>query len=729
MTTWTHFSLFQTGATLSGRGFWRSTDGATWQKTASLEAATVISGTATSVGLNFLTDTSKTWVVNAYQSGAGVAWWLIDSAGTIFLISSNTKDTLTVVGTPAAGAYRLGRVICYAEANWTSVVGLASTTDGSNTAIFITYNLWLYRSLDAGDTWEIAIAPTAGHGGSHSVACDPRTPGKVCVIGITKSAVSTSGLLAGTMTTTWTLGTAYPDSIHPGNDNAHWDSTGRIYVCTTEGVLLSGDGRTWEKIRHILNVADRIEQVYSPPYPSESSPLWASRATGLYRCQMDGTKWTGLFEGESGGDPMGDVVPTGTPTNYIPAAANTSPSSNGLVNVYGFAFTATKLVVCGPHVASHPIWTTPISNIASGSPTWTAATITDGAGITWANLYTSPTTSSTLYTMSYTLVAGKGGIWKSVDNGVTWAKSNTNQEGATVTFLFNIVPIAAPARFGYGPWTTPTLPTDRTRKFSMCFDMGGKAWHYWRESEISGHYYDPVNKVMRAWGPLQGGHVHVRGGAVAPEIYFQLVGFANADRLKRFRHVEVDLTSDVSDWTCEFVIDGVTSRAVTKSVTNRGWWRYGAAIGNLIATYGPNVPTSTPPESVAVPTTAVNTTTETFTIVGHQFFDGQPLVYNNGGGASITNLTSGTTYYVVGTSGNTFKVSASLGGAPVNLGSTGNNAQTLTVSAAYGMPRRQTLRFPCPTGGRGRVMGFVLKSSSFAGFLRIHTVTPNTAEV
>lgn len=717
MTTWTHYSLFGTDGALTGRGLWRSEDGATWYKCPALEDTTVVSGTATSVGLNFLTDTSKAWVVNAYQSGAGVSWWLVDSAGTNFLISSNTADTLTVVGTPAAGAYKLGRVICFAEANWPNMVGLATTTNGTSTAIFATYGGYLYRSLDYGETFESCIAVGAGHGGSLTVVCDPRTAGKVCVIGPTKSAVSTSGLVAGSMLATWTLGTAYPDSIHPGAYNAHWDRTGRIYVLATGGVLLSGDGKAWQKTRHLILIgAGSLVEVFSPPSPSATRPLWVRTTVGAFRGIMDGERWTGLLEGESGGDPDEDVVPEGTATNFKPA---------GLTSVDSMAFTTGKMLVCG----AEGIYHTPIASATTGTPTWTLATITDGAGVNWSSLYTHPTTRATAFAATRTVVATKGGIWKSVDGGVTWAKSNAGQESAANTLLYGIVPIAAPAAPGYGPWTTPTLPSTRTRKFSMCFDMGGKAWHYWKESEIGGHYYDPVNKIMRAWGPLQGGHVHVRGGAVAPEIYFQLVGFANADRLKRFRHVEVDLTSDVSDWTCEFVTDGVTSRAVTKSVTNRGWWRYGAAIGNLIATYGPNIPTSNPPESVAVPTSAVNTTTETFTIVGHQFFDGQPLVYNNGGGASITNLTSGTTYYVVGTSGNTFKVSASLGGAPVNLGSTGNNAQTLTVSAAYGMPRRQTLRFPCPSGGRGRVMGFVLKSTSFAGFLRIHTVTPNTAEV
>lgn len=57
-------------------------------------------GTSTSVGLNFLTDTTKTWTVNQW-----VGFKLYDSAGTEFAITANTATTLTVAGTPVAGHY------------------------------------------------------------------------------------------------------------------------------------------------------------------------------------------------------------------------------------------------------------------------------------------------------------------------------------------------------------------------------------------------------------------------------------------------------------------------------------------------------------------------------------------------------------------------------------------------------------------------------------------------
>jgi len=62
----------------------------------------VETGTSTSVGLNFLTDTNKAWFTDEVKNLT-----LIDSGSATFNVTSNTNDTLTVVGTPAAGAYKL----------------------------------------------------------------------------------------------------------------------------------------------------------------------------------------------------------------------------------------------------------------------------------------------------------------------------------------------------------------------------------------------------------------------------------------------------------------------------------------------------------------------------------------------------------------------------------------------------------------------------------------------
>jgi hypothetical protein len=61
-------------------------------------------GTSTSVGLKYLTDTSKNWSSNSW---AGL-YKLIDSGSNVFTINSNTTNTLTLAsGTPASGFYRI----------------------------------------------------------------------------------------------------------------------------------------------------------------------------------------------------------------------------------------------------------------------------------------------------------------------------------------------------------------------------------------------------------------------------------------------------------------------------------------------------------------------------------------------------------------------------------------------------------------------------------------------
>ncbi len=81
-------------------------------------------GTSTSVGSGFLTDTSKTWSTNEHQGDV-----LIDSADDSFKINSSDADTVYVTGTPASGAYRIVKDhvgVCFGErpADYTNVVTL-----------------------------------------------------------------------------------------------------------------------------------------------------------------------------------------------------------------------------------------------------------------------------------------------------------------------------------------------------------------------------------------------------------------------------------------------------------------------------------------------------------------------------------------------------------------------------------------------------------------------------
>jgi hypothetical protein len=63
---------------------------------------TLITGSSTSVGENFLTDTSKSWYTDECKNLT-----LTDAVSSTFTVTENDGNTLTVVGTPAAGSYTL----------------------------------------------------------------------------------------------------------------------------------------------------------------------------------------------------------------------------------------------------------------------------------------------------------------------------------------------------------------------------------------------------------------------------------------------------------------------------------------------------------------------------------------------------------------------------------------------------------------------------------------------
>ena len=100
------------------------------------------------------------------------------------------------------------------------------------------------------------------------------------------------------------------------------------------------------------------------------------------------------------------------------------------------------------------------------------------------------------------------------------------------------------------------------------------------------------------------------------------------------------------------------------------------------------VPTATiaAPASLTIATTAVSTTADTITSVGHKLLTGTKLTYANGGGASITGLTSTTAYYTIVVDADTFKLASSLAnaqaGTAIDLTGTGNALQTFTGDSA-----------------------------------------------
>jgi hypothetical protein len=100
----------------------------------------IITGTSSSVGLNFLADTAKSWFVNECKNLT-----LVDSAAAEFLVISNTSDTITVDGTPTAGAYYLKTGLP------TSAVAFCAFEDSSNGGYGYTK---LEVSFDGGSTYQ-----------------------------------------------------------------------------------------------------------------------------------------------------------------------------------------------------------------------------------------------------------------------------------------------------------------------------------------------------------------------------------------------------------------------------------------------------------------------------------------------------------------------------------------------------------------------------------------------
>jgi hypothetical protein len=86
---------------------------------------------------------------------------------------------------------------------------------------------------------------------------------------------------------------------------------------------------------------------------------------------------------------------------------------------------------------------------------------------------------------------------------------------------------------------------------------------------------------------------------------------------------------------------------------------------------------------MTIATTDVNTTTNFITSTAHGLVNGAELNYNNQGGTSITGLTSGSDYFVVNKTVDTFQLALTSGGAAIDITGTGNNAQTFASTGNY----------------------------------------------
>lgn len=99
----------------------------------------------------------------------------------------------------------------------------------------------------------------------------------------------------------------------------------------------------------------------------------------------------------------------------------------------------------------------------------------------------------------------------------------------------------------------------------------------------------------------------------------------------------------------------------------------------------------------------VNLTTNVFTKAGHGLTNTDRVVYHNGGGTSITGLTSGTVYFVVGVSGNDFQLSLTSGGAAIDISGTqsalSSNTLILPMSMEWIVHNQRDIIFMNPLMG------------------------------
>jgi len=129
------------------------------------------------------------------------------------------------------------------------------------------------------------------------------------------------------------------------------------------------------------------------------------------------------------------------------------------------------------------------------------------------------------------------------------------------------------------------------------------------------------------------------------------------------------------------------------------------AVGSAYLTV-PTVTVAKPRRTI--PTANVNTTTTIVTYTAHGLVAGDAVAYNNGGGASATGLTSGTTYYVATASlaANTFEVKAAntSGTLAATVATSGTGGQFTCGNSTLAAGDRVTITGTL--GGTGTITGY-----------------------
>lgn len=115
-------------------------------------------------------------------------------------------------------------------------------------------------------------------------------------------------------------------------------------------------------------------------------------------------------------------------------------------------------------------------------------------------------------------------------------------------------------------------------------------------------------------------------------------------------------------------------------------------------TFANTVAATYQPAEVFDGATGVDPATNQITVTAHGWSVGQAVVYSNGGGTSVVGLTSGNTYYIQSVpTANTVTLSATKGGAVVDITADG-------VGAAHSLTPKSTAVFSANLGGSARIL-------------------------
>jgi len=95
---------------------------------------------------------------------------------------------------------------------------------------------------------------------------------------------------------------------------------------------------------------------------------------------------------------------------------------------------------------------------------------------------------------------------------------------------------------------------------------------------------------------------------------------------------------------------------------------------------------SVPGATFIVEPADVDDGTDIFTFLNHGLIDGTSVALTNSGGALPDPLLSGTTYFIVSATANTFQLATTLAGSPIDLLDTGVGIHVFTYGSVSGVP-------------------------------------------